>query len=78
MQTVTASAVTASFVPPPLDRTDSGLGEAKLPRYTIGVTIRQETMLLEECRRRGIGFSELIRRILDGWVERKLQQEGGQ
>ena len=53
--------------------------DTKYPRYTIGITRRQEQAILAECKRRGdLGFSEMIRRILDGWVERKIQQEANE
>lgn len=76
MQSLTASAVTASVVPltPPSD--------TRLPRYTIGITTRQEFAILTECNRRGIGLSEMARRIFDGWTERwfdtlKTKADGG-
>jgi hypothetical protein len=49
--------------------------ENNYPRYTVGITRKQQRCILNECKRRGgIGFSEMVRRILDGWVERKFPE----
>lgn len=66
MQTISASAS---------DDDKAFLRAPKTPRYTIGFSVRQEQAILDECHRRGIGFSELVRRIIDGWVERKQAKE---
>lgn len=64
MQTQSASA--SEVIARPVF-TEPGL--SKLPRYTIGITLRQERVIIAEARRRGIGFSEMVRRILDVYAE---------
>lgn len=69
MQTVSISASVAEAVI--LQAPAGGAGLSKLPRYTIGITLRQERVIIAEARRRGIGFSEMVRRILDVYAEKK-------
>lgn len=42
--------------------------ERKIPR-TVGLTARQDTVVAKEAGRLGISDGELMRRIVDWWIE---------
>ena len=69
MQTASVSA--SEFTPPLTRRTV----ELATRRYTINLTQRQETAVIAECDRRGIGISDFMRRIIDGWIENRIAKK---
>jgi len=50
------------------------LGRDQVTRLTVHLTPRQDTMLRHEAHHYGVSISEMLRRLLDGWVDRKIKE----